>query len=78
MAERKDWQDKAAKELKGRDATWQVPEGFAIGTAYASETAGLSLFVIIAIAVQNIPEGTSVAIPMAASHFTSRSILPAA
>jgi ZIP family zinc transporter len=44
-----------------------LPEGFAIGTAYASDTAGLSLFVIVAIAVQNIPEGTSVAIPMAAA-----------
>jgi ZIP family zinc transporter len=41
-----------------------LPEGFAIGTAYASSTAGLGLFVVIAIAVQNIPEGTSVAIPM--------------
>ncbi len=47
-----------------------LPEGFAIGTAYASETAGLSLFVIVAIAVQNIPEGTSVAIPMAAAGFS--------
>jgi ZIP family zinc transporter len=47
-----------------------LPEGFAIGTAYASETAGLGLFVIIAIAVQNIPEGTSVAIPMAAAGFS--------
>ena len=32
-----------------------LPEGFAIGTAYASDTAGLSLFVIVAIAVQNVP-----------------------
>jgi ZIP family zinc transporter len=47
-----------------------LPEGFAIGTAYASETAGLSLFVIVAIAVQNIPEGTSVAIPLAAAGFS--------
>ena len=47
-----------------------LPEGFAIGTAYASETAGLSLFVIVAIGVQNIPEGTSVAIPMAAAGFS--------
>jgi ZIP family zinc transporter len=46
-----------------------LPEGLAIGTAYASDTAGLSLFVILAIAVQNIPEGTSVAIPMAAAGF---------
>jgi ZIP family zinc transporter len=44
-----------------------LPEGFAIGTAYASDTAGLSLFVIVAIGLQNIPEGTSVAIPMAAA-----------
>ncbi len=36
-----------------------LPEGFAIGTAYASDTAGLSLFVIVAIAVQNVPEGTA-------------------
>ena len=47
-----------------------LPEGFAIGTAYASDTAGLSLFVIAAIAVQNIPEGTSVAIPMAAAGYS--------
>jgi ZIP family zinc transporter len=47
-----------------------LPEGFAIGTAYASDTAGLSLFVILAIALQNIPEGTSVAIPMAEAGFS--------
>jgi ZIP family zinc transporter len=47
-----------------------LPEGFAIGTAYASDTAGLSLFVIVAIAVQNIPEGTSIAIPMQAAGFS--------
>jgi zinc transporter, ZIP family len=46
-----------------------LPEGFAIGTAYASETAGLGVFVILAIAIQNVPEGTSVAIPMEASGF---------
>jgi zinc transporter, ZIP family len=46
-----------------------LPEGFAIGTAYASDTAGLSLFVIVAIALQNIPEGTSVAIPMERAGF---------
>ena len=46
------------------------PEGFAIGTAYASDQAGLSLFVILAIALQNVPEGTSVAIPMAAAGFS--------
>lgn len=46
-----------------------LPEGFAIGTAYASDTSGLSLFVIVAIGVQNIPEGTSVAIPMASAGF---------
>jgi zinc transporter, ZIP family len=49
-----------------------LPEGFAIGTAYASDTAGLGLFVILAIALQNIPEGTSVAIPMEAAGFSPR------
>lgn len=47
-----------------------LPEGFAVGTAFASDRAGLSLFVILAIAIQNIPEGTSVAIPMAAAGFS--------
>ena len=46
-----------------------LPEGFAIGTAFASDTEGLGLFVILAIALQNIPEGTSVAIPMHAAGF---------
>src|SRR5206468_3357440 len=45
------------------------PEGLAIGTAWASGTAGLGLFVILAIALQNVPEGTSVAIPMQAAGF---------
>jgi ZIP family zinc transporter len=48
-----------------------LPEGFAIGTAFASETEGLGLFVVIAIAIQNIPEGTSVAIPMEAAGFSA-------
>ena len=46
-----------------------LPEGLAIGTAYASEREGLGLFVIVAIAIQNIPEGTSVAIPMEATGY---------
>jgi ZIP family zinc transporter len=46
-----------------------VPEGFAIGTAYASERARLSLFVIVAIALHNVPEGTSIAVPMDAAGF---------
>jgi ZIP family zinc transporter len=47
-----------------------LPEGLAIGTAFASDRAGLSLFVILAIAIQNIPEGTSVAIPMEQAGFS--------
>lgn len=47
-----------------------LPEGFAIGTAYASETAGLGAFMVAAIAIQNIPEGTSVAVPMAAAGYS--------
>ena len=40
------------------------PEGLAIGSAYASPTADLGAFVIAAIAIQNVPEGTAVAIPL--------------
>jgi ZIP family zinc transporter len=47
-----------------------LPEGFAIGTAFASEETGLGLFVLVAIAVQNIPEGTTSAIPMRDAGFT--------
>jgi len=47
-----------------------LPEGLAVGTAFASDRAGLSLFVILAIAIQNIPEGTSVAIPMQEAGFS--------
>lgn len=46
-----------------------LPEGFAIGAAFASDRAGLSLFVILAIGIQNVPEGTSVAIPMQEAGF---------
>jgi ZIP family zinc transporter len=46
-----------------------LPEGFAIGTAFASDTQGLALYVFLAIALQNIPEGTSVAIPMESAGF---------
>jgi ZIP family zinc transporter len=49
-----------------------LPEGLAMGTAYSSDTAGLGLFVILAIALQNIPEGTSVAIPMESAGFSGR------
>jgi ZIP family zinc transporter len=48
-----------------------LPEGFAIGTAFASDEAGLGLFVLLAIALQNIPEGTASAIPMQDAGFTA-------
>ena len=41
-----------------------LPEGFAIGSAYASDIAGISAFVIAAIAIQNVPEGTATAAAM--------------
>ncbi len=47
-----------------------LPEGFSIGTAYASDVSGLSLFVILAIGLQNVPEGTSVAVPMAEAGYS--------
>jgi ZIP family zinc transporter len=46
-----------------------LPEGLAVGTAFASDRAGLSLFVILAIGIQNVPEGTSIAIPMQEAGF---------
>ncbi len=49
-----------------------LPEGLAVGTAFASDRAGLSLFVILAIAIQNVPEGTSVALPMHDAGFGAR------
>ena len=48
------------------------PEGFSIGTAYASDVSGLSLFVILAIGLQNVPEGTSVAVPMDEAGYSHR------
>jgi zinc transporter, ZIP family len=48
-----------------------LPEGFAIGTAFASERAGLGLFVVLAIALQNVPEGTASAIPMRDAGFSA-------
>jgi len=48
-----------------------VGGGLAAGIAYASDRAGLGVFVILAIALQNIPEGTSVAIPMREAGFTA-------
>ncbi len=47
-----------------------LPEGFALGSAWASTTAALGLFVFIAISAQNIPEGTATAIPMAQAGYS--------
>lgn len=49
-----------------------LPEGFAVGTAYEADPSQLGVFVVIAIAIQNIPEGTSVAIPLAATGASGR------
>ena len=46
-----------------------LPEGFAIGSAFASDQAGLSAFVIAAIAIQNVPEGTATAAAMAPAGY---------
>jgi len=35
-----DWQAAAAKEVKGKDLTWNTPEGFAIKPLYTGEDAG--------------------------------------
>jgi len=39
MADRSDWQAKAAKEVKGRELTWHTPEGIAIRPLYTAEDA---------------------------------------
>ena len=39
MADRKDWADKAAKEVKGRDLTWHTPEGIEVRPLYTAEDA---------------------------------------
>jgi zinc transporter, ZIP family len=55
-----------------------LPEGLAIGSAYASTRSGLSAFVIAAIAIQNVPEGTATAIPMSAAGYSGRAQVLAA
>jgi ZIP family zinc transporter len=48
-----------------------IPEGFAIGTAFASDRAGLDVFILLAIGLQNVPEGTTSAIPMQQAGFSA-------
>jgi ZIP family zinc transporter len=47
-----------------------LPEGLAIGSAFASDQAGVSAFVIAAIAIQNVPEGTATAAAMAPAGYS--------
>ncbi|MFM9139226.1 MAG: ZIP family metal transporter, partial [Solirubrobacterales bacterium] len=47
-----------------------LPEGFALGSAWASSVAGIGVFVFIAISLQNGPEGTATAIPMAQAGYS--------
>ncbi len=72
----------------GQDRSWLVvavvlfahslPEGLAIGTAFGSGTTGLGLFVVLAIALQNVPEGTATAMPMQKAGFGSSAQVAAA
>ncbi len=48
-----------------------LPEGFALGSSWSADST-LGLFVFIAIALQNVPEGTATAIPMAQAGFSAR------
>ena len=47
-----------------------LPEGFALGSAWAVSASGLGLFVFVAISIQNIPEGTATAIPMVQAGYS--------
>jgi zinc transporter, ZIP family len=60
---------RSAALIFGVLAVHSLPEGLAIGSAYASSVAGLAAFVVIGIGLQNIPEGTSVAIPLAEAGY---------
>ena len=42
MTDYSDWQAAAAKEVKGKDLTWNTPEGFAIKPLYTAEDAPVS------------------------------------
>jgi ZIP family zinc transporter len=44
-----------------------LPEGLALGAAWADASSALGLFVFLAIAIQNVPEGTATALPLRAS-----------
>ena len=55
-----------------------LPEGFAIGTAWGSGVEGLGVYVLLAIALQNVPEGTVTAIPMAEAGATRATMFWAA
>jgi ZIP family zinc transporter len=48
-----------------------LPEGLAIGAAFASSEAGVGAFVIAAIAIQNVPEGTATAAAMQPAGYSS-------
>ena len=48
-----------------------LPEGLAIGAAFAADEAGIGLFVIAAIAIQNVPEGTATAAAMQPAGYSA-------
>ncbi len=68
-AQIREHQGRAPRRSSSSSSWPTASQGFAIRTAYASETAGLGAFVVAAI-IQNIPEGTSIAIPLAAAGLT--------
>jgi ZIP family zinc transporter len=53
--------------LIGAMTLHHLPEGLAIGVAYASQQESLGFIVTVAIALQNVPEGLAVATPLRAA-----------
>jgi ZIP family zinc transporter len=47
-----------------------LPEGLAVGAAWAAHAGAIGPLVVAAIALQNVPEGTAVAVPMDAAGFS--------
>ena len=47
-----------------------IPEGLAVGVAFAAGEPSLGVIVAVAVALQNVPEGLAVAVPLRAAGFT--------
>jgi ZIP family zinc transporter len=47
-----------------------IPEGLAVGVAFAAGEPSLGMIVAVAVALQNVPEGLAIAVPLRAAGFS--------